>query len=177
MRPLMQLPFAKLEEMFNTNPSDLEVLISLQQELVHRKKTYAIQLLTKVNAKLETVQLMPVAQSQKAAGGKAPSAASTTASSQVPKVPTRSSSPETTQRPLSLPGTETAYAHLRATFSEEGELMARWGMTPSLPRLLQEIVMGGWRDLLRDSPTADGRTLVNFERDITRISEISAKEK
>ena len=47
MRPLMQLPFVKLEEMFNTNPSDLEVLISLQRELVHRKKTYAIQLLAK----------------------------------------------------------------------------------------------------------------------------------
>lgn len=177
MRPLMQLPFAKLEEMFNTNLSDLQVLISLQQELSHRKKPYAIQLLTKVNARLETVQLKPAAQSQRAAGGKASSAASTTASNQVPKVPVRSRSPETTQPPPSFPSTETSYAHLRATFSEKGELMARWGMTPSLPRLLQETVMGGWRDLLRESPTADGRTLVNFERDITRISEISAKEK
>jgi hypothetical protein len=177
MRALIQLPFAKLEEMFNTNPSDLEVLISLQQELVHRKKAYAKQLLIKVNAKLVAVQLKPAAQSQKAAGDTASSATSTTESNQVLKVPARSKSPETTRKQLSLTSTETAYEHLRATFSEEGELMARWGMTPSLPRPLQETVVGGWRDLLRDSPTTDGRTLVNFERDIARILEISAKEK
>jgi len=177
MRALMQLPFAKLEQMFITNASDLEALISLQQELVHRKKKYAIQLLKKVEATMAALQLDPPGQSPKVVSNRVSRATLANWSNQDPNVLSRSKSPETSLKSLSLRSTETAYAHLQATFSEEGELLARWGMTPSLPLLLQETVMAGWRDLLRNSPTADGRTLVNFERDIARISAICAEEK
>jgi hypothetical protein len=79
-----------------------------------------------------------------------------------------------------LPGAhslEWALAVLRATFTEEGELLARWGMTPNLPQSLQVVLVAAWRAHLDKSPTADGKTAAEFEADLKRLEVLRATGK
>lgn len=46
------------------------------------------------------------------------------------------------------PGLQARYGSLRATFTLEGEILARWGMTPDLPAEIEKVVFDMWRRLL-----------------------------
>lgn len=62
------------------------------------------------------------------------------------------------------------YEELRKTFTVEGELLARWGMTPSLPLDLQEFVFESWRRIVEVETDSD-RTILELESDRARIAE------
>jgi hypothetical protein len=65
---------------------------------------------------------------------------------------------------------DAALSRLRSTFTEEGELLARWGMTPSLPRHLQQLLIAAWREELRKAPTFDGKSTSELEADLKRVA-------
>lgn len=56
---------------------------------------------------------------------------------------------------------------LRETFTEEAEVLARWGMTPALPDALVESIFKSWREQLRDLPDDLGRSKATLESDVS----------
>ena len=177
MRLLKQLPLAKLEEMFKMFPLDLPILVSLQGELAHRKTPAAKQLLTVVNAKLKAAESKPASHPPKGTSGGTLSGKSAAEFKQGLTGPPVSKPMEAKAAPTLYPSAESAYARLRATFTEEGELTARWGMTPSLPPQLRTVLVEGWRGMLRKSATADGRTIADLEADLKRIDALQREGK
>lgn len=69
------------------------------------------------------------------------------------------------------------YEILRATFTLEAELLARWGMTPLLPTDLQNLVFEEWRKKLNASTEGFDRTLETLKRDRARIAQERATAK
>lgn len=63
------------------------------------------------------------------------------------------------------------YESLRSIITVEAELLARWGMTPSLPHDLQDLVFEAWSERLRRVPTAAYPTLEKMAEDRKRIAE------
>ena len=57
------------------------------------------------------------------------------------------------------------YEALRATFTIEAELLARWGMTPALPTDLRSVVFALWEERLGESTDELGRNLANLTND------------
>jgi hypothetical protein len=58
------------------------------------------------------------------------------------------------------------YETLRATFSERGEILARWGITDALPGDMKEQVALIWSDRVTDKEDAVGRTLKKLASDM-----------
>ena len=67
---------------------------------------------------------------------------------------------------------EARYAALRATCTEEAEVMARWGFTPALPVAMQDRLLSAWRSAITDQPDEFGRTLRQLDGDIERIRDL-----
>lgn len=58
---------------------------------------------------------------------------------------------------------------LRATFTLEGEILARWGMTGSIPRELEEKIFEYWLNNMTSSDSEYGRTQSQLGSDIERL--------
>ena len=58
---------------------------------------------------------------------------------------------------------------LRATFTIEGEILARWGMTGSIPRELEEKVFEYWSKSTTSTEDEFGRTSTQLGRDIEKL--------
>lgn len=58
---------------------------------------------------------------------------------------------------------------LRATFSLTGEVLARWGMTPTMPREIRDQVFGLWGQRLRDGDIDAQRTRTRLDEDIVTL--------
>ena len=58
---------------------------------------------------------------------------------------------------------------LRATFTIEGEILARWGMTGSIPRELEEKVFEYWSNSTTSTEDEFGRTSAQLSGDIERL--------
>jgi len=56
-------------------------------------------------------------------------------------------------------------ALLRTTFTAEAEILAKWGMTPSLPTAGRAVVVEWWRAQLTLVPDAMGRSADTLDRD------------
>lgn len=61
-------------------------------------------------------------------------------------------------------------ALLRTTFTAEGEILARWGMTPGLPAEARDTVIAWWRSQLNRVPDAMGRTIDALDRDLAAVT-------
>jgi|GEM_PF-2623039 len=59
---------------------------------------------------------------------------------------------------------------LRATFSEAGEILARWGMTESMPKEIRDIVLGLWQTRLANSDEPLGRTPTRLAESVRRLA-------
>lgn len=64
---------------------------------------------------------------------------------------------------------EERFELLRQTFALEGEVLARWGMTPALPREFRKLVFDLWVEWLRDGGTDAQRTPERMEQDIRKL--------
>lgn len=62
------------------------------------------------------------------------------------------------------------YEALRSVFSAEGEILARWGMTPSMPLDLRSSVFAEWRAKLASGSASALRTLEVLETDEKTLS-------
>jgi hypothetical protein len=61
------------------------------------------------------------------------------------------------------------YESLRATFTAEAELLARWGMTPAMPLDLQDIVFEEWRKRISGAPSQSMPSAEALSEDQIRI--------
>jgi hypothetical protein len=65
-----------------------------------------------------------------------------------------------------------AYESLRNTFTEEGEILARWGMTPTLPDAIMKKIFEMWKEHLSKSKDSMFRTLLQLESDQAKLQKI-----
>lgn len=61
------------------------------------------------------------------------------------------------------------YDLLRSTFTVEGEILARWGMTSAMPRELEAKVFGAWSKRLTNEVDKFERTKVQISIDIEKL--------
>ena len=61
-------------------------------------------------------------------------------------------------------------ALLRTTFTAEAEILAKWGITPSLPADARATVVAWWRSRLTRVPDAMGRTIEVLDRDLAAVA-------
>lgn len=73
-------------------------------------------------------------------------------------------------RPPKSRDLEQRYELLRATFTIEGEILARWGMTSSLPSDLQGHIFAIWRERTSETPDGHGRTRASLEADVELLA-------
>lgn len=160
MRKLIQKNLNQLTELFQEHRGDADVLEVLRFELAHRSTQAAKKLQEQVESRLAILKADPQ--------------------------PKRNESKRTRRRPEPLsapkpvaeaPAIRETHDALRSTFSEEGELLARWGMSPLLPDDLFESFIDAWRAWLRQRPTADGRSTPEFDADVQRIRAIRRERK
>ncbi len=153
-RPYMSRSAEQLEALFTDAHGDQQRLETLQHELKHRTSRAARALLEKVDAALA---------GRPASTDDHPTAQGTPSEQAAPTL----SNPIAQDRP-SQPGTPLAappdYELLRASFTEEAEILSRWGMTSAIPDDLMSMVFDGWCARLTDSPDEFGRTAA-FARD------------
>lgn len=63
------------------------------------------------------------------------------------------------------------YRALRETFTLEGEILARWGMSGSIPRKIEEAVFGFWAKLVKVEEDQFGRSVLSLQRDLKVLNE------
>jgi len=71
---------------------------------------------------------------------------------------------------------EQTYELLRETFTFEAEILARWGVTPTLPREIAQSVFAAWRKLLKSGPDERGRSLELLEQDMAKLASHDGSE-
>lgn len=65
-----------------------------------------------------------------------------------------------------------AYEFLRNTFTEEGEILARWGITPMLPESMKTKIFELWREYLKKNKDSMFRTLEQLENDQLKLQKL-----
>ncbi len=163
-RPYRQSPVKDLEELFLAHAQDALFLRNLLAELECRTTPRAVRLRQKVEDAL-------------ARSGDGASRRSATATpSRAKPIAAREPRPQaavvaegTFCVPLTVPEEVECLKALRDTFTPRGELLARWGMTESLPDELLEVVIREWKRLLQNPETAQGRSTTDLDRDLDRI--------
>jgi hypothetical protein len=65
---------------------------------------------------------------------------------------------------------QTRFDLLRATFTVEGEILARWGMTEEMPAEIEASVVEQWRVHLSSAPDHRGRTLTTLDMDMRSLA-------
>lgn len=97
-------------------------------------------------------------------------------SRRVPKTSIRPTSTSTVVDPQER-DLEQRFELLRSTFTIEGEILARWGMTSSMPPEIEAQVFSSWRKSLEQgSVDSLGRSMVSLEEDLKRLAEERAAE-
>lgn len=165
VRPYGSLKIEQLEALAKSSADDEEVLRRLLAELQHRRMPRAQRLRSQLEGLLPP-QLR--GKSVPAQPGKWSTALTPELATfpQRPSIEVDSSTPISTKEFRAL---FAAYESIRATFTVEGELLARWGMTPELPGDLQDLIFEEWRKRLPDSPSHSGRSLKALAEDRIRI--------
>ncbi len=75
----------------------------------------------------------------------------------------------TTESPVDR-GQQETFELLRETFTLEAEILARWGMTPAVPKEIEKLVLAEWRKLLKGGPDDRGRSIETLEMDISKLA-------
>ena len=117
-RPYISKSVIQLRQIAAVNPGDTKILGDVKIELSHRKSSAAKSLL----AEIESGPVAPPASSPKP----------------------REQIPESGLGESECAALEARYELLRATFSEQGAVLARWGLTESMPADLLAKVVSLW---------------------------------
>lgn len=148
-RPLARLSLDDLKELAHSEPAKVA---DIRRELALRRTSGAKAFLRNLNA--ENRGGSTSGESAEAGDDPAPIAASSVGVDGTPK-----------SRDL-----EQRYELLRATFTIEGEILARWGMTASMPTRLRTDVFEMWSRRVSGTPDGQGRTRASLEADIERLA-------
>jgi len=119
-RPYISKSVIELRQIAVANPNDTKILGDVKIELSHRKSSAAKSLL----AEIESGPVAPPVSSPKP----------------------REQIPESSLGESECAALEARYELLRATFSEQGSVLARWGLTESMPNDLLVKVVSLWID-------------------------------
>jgi hypothetical protein len=149
-RPLMSLSTADIERRFEgldvATPEGQVALDAIEDELRHRERPTARRLLRRV-------------QELRAGGGQG-------------TVRSGTSSAAGTEKMASVPAGAAGYppdkavdTYLRLLIGEEAERLDRWGLTPSAPTDIIELVFAEWQRRLGEGPDLRGRSLGRLQDD------------
>lgn len=141
-RPYAPMKIEELEELARANRDDASVLRRLVMELRFRKNPRARRLKLRLEESdiplAETISVSETAQESRRWPTQTPTVAVNGGHSVNERSPQFQEAEEHNSIVLK-------YEALRVTFTVEGEVLARWGMTPALPHDLQELVFQEWR--------------------------------
>lgn len=164
-RPYISLSIAQLEFLASDDPSDASSVSLLIDELRHRNGRRVRRLLSQLETPLVTenndedlTEEEPVT-----------STFGPVESPNCPDAVVRDNSPVQSAGDHEL--IRQRYEDLRLTFTVEAELLARWGMTPSMPQSMQEMTFAEWRKRLQRGADTLGRSVQTLEADQLRIAD------
>lgn len=174
-RPLDSMGVEQLEVRFKDSQHDAVALTELENELTHRKTQRAAKLAGLVRKRLAELRRGKAAVG--GAGQVPPPKPSVPLTREVESVgATTSGSPR-----FGLGISVSPKEHLRLleairrTFTDEGEILARWGMTELLDPQIQEAVLGMIRARLTQGSMPDGRGLADLDRDVDQLKVIRSR--
>jgi hypothetical protein len=162
-KPMRSMLVAEMEVLFASANGNRSVLMQLEAVLKQRSTPSARHLLNKVKSAIANLPTQPSAPPTR---------------TQPPRVVAPTGSSSTGQRPPAAGGVASAsqapidYELLRKSFTAEAELLARWGMTASIPDDLMERVFSNWVERLTSTPDQWGRTVDSARRDLVKVKEI-----
>jgi len=149
-RPYASYTIARMEQLASASDDDPEVLERLLAELEHRTVPRARRLRSRLERTVGVSKGAPL-----------------------PPVTKRGASAETDGTEATAAEVASAefeslrqtYELLRATFTVEAEVLARWGMTSAMPQDLQELVFGEWMKRLSEEPDEAARSTWTLQED------------
>lgn len=159
-RPHVQKGIAELEKLVSGAAGDPMTINEVIAELRHRSTPRAKRLLTKLLDHSESK-----GSPARGRGTRPPKASSDGAKKSTIEPQEGGAVPSVVARTL-----EEAYELLRQTFTEDSEILARWGMTSVMPESIRKLVLEEWGKMVGTDPDEFGRTLERLTRDVERLS-------
>lgn len=177
-RPYIGKSVVELERLAEVNTGDPRVMADVIAELRHRNVPKAKKLLARLAGESSTGRAAPrKATIRPTKAAVRPSKATAKDGRAEPVVPGPVVEAEAaTTIPETDRSTEQRYELLRETFTFEAEIMARWGVTPTLPKEMAQSVFTAWRKLLKSGPDERGRSLELLEQDMAKLASHDGSE-
>jgi hypothetical protein len=170
-RPYGDKGVAELERLATENAGDAKVMADVIAELRKRTVPKARKLLARLSGESTLTPATPRKSSSKSK--KAPSKGN--GSKPIASGPMVNAAPAT-MTPDGDRSTEQTFELLRETFTLEAEILARWGMTPTLPKEIKKLVIIEWRKLLKGGPDDRGRSIKMLELDMLKLASYDGSE-
>jgi len=164
-RPYRGKSVVELERLAEVNTGDPRVMADVIAELRHRNVPKARKLLARLSGESSTGRAAP----RKATARPTKATANDGRAKPVVAGPVVEAEPATTNPDVDR-NLQQAFELLRETFTFEAELMARWGVTPTLPKEIAQSVFTAWRKLLKSGPDERGRSLELLEQDMAKLA-------
>jgi len=178
-RPYRGKSVVELERLAEVNTGDPRVMADVIAELRHRNVPKARKLLARLSGESSTGRAAPrkatarptkaTARPTKATARPTKATANDGRAKPVVAGPVVEAEPATTNPDVDR-NLQQAFELLRETFTFEAELMARWGVTPTLPKEIAQSVFTAWRKLLKSGPDERGRSLELLEQDMAKLA-------
>ena len=158
-RPLVQKGIAELEELANGAERDPGTIREVIAELRHRSSPRAKRLLAELEGGNGNER--PDRAKRKPTKGRTPPRGAAPG----PEAP----EPVSVAHATSSRTLEKAFALLRETFTEDSEILAKWGMTTSMPRDLRDLVFEHWSWRVGSKSDEFGRNAERLHADLDRL--------
>ena len=167
-RPHIGKTVAEMREITDAKNVSSKIVDEIIDELGYRTtqaaRRYLAELLEKNPRLAEPVK---VAKKKQAAKRAAPRA----------NVPHKSSGSQSVPVVFTYEENSVAYEFLRNTFTEEGELLAKWGMTPTLPDDFIEKTFDHWKEHLSKNADPMFRTIEQLNLEREKFAKLRARAK
>ena len=163
-RPYGDKGVAELERLATENAGDAKVMADVIAELRKRTVPKARKLLARLSGESPSTPAATRKASSKSDGTK-PIASGLMVDAAL-----------ATMNPDGDRSTEQTFELLRETFTLEAEILARWGMTPTLPKEIKKLVIVEWRKLLKGGPDDRGRSIKKLELDMLKLASHDGSE-
>ena len=170
-RPYGGKGVAELERLATEKAGDAKVMADVIAELRQRTVPKARKLLARLSGESTLTPAAPRKSSSKSK--KTPSKGND--SKPIASGPMVNAAPAT-MTPDGDRSTEQTFELLRETFTLEAEILARWGMTPTLPKEIKKLVIVEWRKLLKGGPDDRGRSIKMLELDMLKLASYDGSE-
>lgn len=167
-RPYVSKTVDQMKAIANTKNVSNKVIDDIVEELGYRSTRVAARFLEDLISKHPRLQEPGKTVKKKQAAKKAVARA---------EAPTRSQRPQDGPIVFKYEENSVAYEFLRNTFTEEGELLAKWGMTPTLPEDVIEKTFKHWEEHLSKNTDPMFRTIGQLKLDREKFAKMRARAK